>query len=155
MKLFTNEEKLISSNEDKIILTNYRLLISEKEWGGTYEKSIFLEHICAIEINFISNKIFLFLAVLFVVLSLSAFSVSSFYNTVDSAGPQFIIPLIVAILFFVIWWFSRKHIISTKSNGNVSIDFSVKGMKKESIDNFVNKVSEAKILRIKAISNNI
>ncbi len=59
MKLLPNEEKLITSNEDRIILTNFRITKRDEIWGKSYRISIFLEDISSIEVHFKSNCIFL------------------------------------------------------------------------------------------------
>ena len=59
MKLLQNEEKLITSEEDRMILTNYRITKRDEIWGKSYKISIFLEDISSIEVHFKSNIVFL------------------------------------------------------------------------------------------------
>ena len=61
MKLLPNEEKLITSNEDKIVLTNHRIQMTDSFWGQSFTISIFLEDISSIEIKYKSNILLLIL----------------------------------------------------------------------------------------------
>lgn len=45
MYLLTNEIEILSSNENKVILTNQRIHLEDKEWGHSYNITIFLEDI--------------------------------------------------------------------------------------------------------------
>jgi hypothetical protein len=62
MQLLPNEEILVSSNQDKVILTNQRIHLSDSEWGKSYQITIFLEDISSIEMLYKSNPLLLVLA---------------------------------------------------------------------------------------------
>lgn len=64
MKLLKNEELEISSNGDKIVLTNQRIMMKDKVWGKSYNIYIFLEKISSIETQYKSNILFVILGVL-------------------------------------------------------------------------------------------
>lgn len=55
MKLLPNENKLLTLNEDKIILTNLRIQMTDSVWGQSFSISIFLEDISSIESKYKSN----------------------------------------------------------------------------------------------------
>lgn len=136
MKLLPNEEKLLTSNGEKIVLTNYRIQMDDSILGQSYSISIFLENISSIEIKYKNNILFLILG------ALSAIG--------GFAGGSPELGLIVGGIFIAIWWFTRKHVVSISSDGGSSLDFQVSGMKMEQIYDFRYNVELAKQERIQA-----
>jgi hypothetical protein len=134
MKQLPGEEKLITSNGNKVILTNYRIQMSDSELGKSYLISIFLEDISSIEVKYKSNIIFIIIGI--VALLAGAY--------LDKAGPG----AILCCIFIAIWWFSRQHIISISSNGGAALNFLVTGMSETNINDFVDNVSNAKHARV-------
>lgn len=137
MKLLKDEEKLVTSNADKIILTNYRIHLKDAgELGQSFSISIFLENISSIEVKYKSNFVLLIIAAICLI---GAFLMNSEMQT---AG------LVSAAICIVIWWFTRKHIISISSNGGSSLNFEVQGMGEDKISDFIYHISEAKLNRV-------
>lgn len=144
MKLLPNEERLVSSNGDKIILTDHRIQMTDRAWGHSFTISMFLENISSIEIKYRSNTLLL---VLGIVITLGGVYMGGQFH-----GSQ---PLAVGIAlggsFLLGWWFSRKHVISISSNGGSPLNFEVQGMSEEEINHFVYRVSLAKRERVQRI----
>jgi len=140
MKLLPTEEKLITSNEDKIILTNHRIQMTDSVWGQSITISIFLEDISSLEIKYKSNIIFIILSIICLL------------GGASSAGQEGSTALIGGLvfggIFFALWWFTRKHIISISSDGGASLNFMVQGMGDDKIDDFIHNISLAKQTRV-------
>lgn len=145
MKLLPNEEKLITSNEDKIVLTNHRIQMTDSLWGQSFTIWIFLEDISSIEIKYRSRIAFLILAAISV---LTGYAMSIRFR----GNPEMFSGLIVGGIFFALWWFSRKHVISISSNGGSALNFMVQGMADEKINDFAYKVSLAKLTRVNQLA---
>ncbi len=62
MQHLPDEEILVTSNQDTIVLTNQRIHMSDKQWGRTYQITIFLENISSIEVLYKSNPLFIIIA---------------------------------------------------------------------------------------------
>lgn len=140
MKLLQNEEQLLTSNGDKIILTNHRIQLTDSVWGQSFSISIFLEDISSIETKYKSNILLLILGAICVL--------GGFYIAGNGGGQAMVGGIVIGGIFFAIWWFTRKHIISISSNGGASLNFIVQGMGEDIINNFVYRVSLAKQTRV-------
>lgn len=142
MLMLTNEEKLVTSNQDKVVLTNQRVFMRESQWGQSYAISIFLEDISSVETKYKSNIFFIVVAVISIVVGVVL-------------GAKQRVGLIVGGIFLLLWWFSRKHIISISSDGGSTMNFLVEGMRDEKIEGFIQSVSEAKLKRVNELSSGI
>lgn len=139
MKLLPNEEKLITSNGEKVILTNHRIQMDDSSWGKSFTISIFLEDISSIEIKYKSNLIFIILGVPFILAGVVLSKI---------AGEMFGLGLVIGLILIALWFFSRKHVISISSNGGSVMNFLIKGMSDENVAEFVYNVSQAKQTRV-------
>ena len=140
MKLLPNEEKLITSNADKIVLTDHRIQMTDSVWGKTFTISIFLEDISSIETKYKSKILFIILGAICVL--------GGVYIAGEYSADEGIALLILGVIFFAVWWFTRKHIVSISSDGGSSLNFMVHGTGKEKIQDFVHSVSVAKQKRV-------
>ena len=138
MNLLTNEETLITSKGNNIILTNRRIYMKQSQWGSAYSISIFLEDISSLETKYNSNIIFILLAVI---------SVLAGVYLAKENGQALVAGLIFGALFLALWFYTRKHIISISSDGGASLNFKVEGMADDKIDAFIASVSDAKLKR--------
>lgn len=143
MHFLSDEDLIVSSNENKVILTNLRIHLSDSEWGRSYSNTLFLEDISSIEVRYRSNIIFLGLGIL----GLLAWLGVATNESVSTR--QSMLYLGVAIVLLVLYWLSRKHVISISPNGGKSINFEVSSMDSLQIEDFVGKVQEAKLSRLK------
>ncbi|MDB5198745.1 MAG: hypothetical protein JWO92_708 [Chitinophagaceae bacterium] len=141
MTLLANEEQLVTSNGNKVILTTHRIQMTDSDWGSSYKIVIFLEDISSIETRFKSNIIFLILGCLGILFGF--YFSSQRYN-----GSTLNIGFIGGIILLGLWLFSKKHVISVSSDGGNSLNFEVGQMSKEQIENFTDNVQSAKAKRI-------
>jgi hypothetical protein len=140
MTLLPGENKLITSDNDRMILTNYRITKQDEIWGKSYKISIFLEDISSIEVHFKSHIVLLIIGVLMV---LAGLGMSIEAGPIVSVGS-----IVVGGIFIAIWWFSRKHIVSIFSDGGSTLNILAKGMSDSKIDDFITSVQEAKLKRM-------
>lgn len=140
MKLLPNEEKLITSNSEKIILTNHRIQMTESVWGQSFTISIFLENISSFEIKYKNN-------ILFFILGLICLG-GGIFMAGQEVSEGLIGGLVLGSIFFALWRGTRKHIISISSDGGASLNFIVQGMSDDAIADFIHKVSVAKQTRV-------
>jgi hypothetical protein len=143
MKLLPNEVKILSSNSEKVILTDHRVQLTDIVAGGSFTISIFLEDISSIETRYKSN---IWLLILGGISVLGGLLIPGRYGG-NHLGPG----LVVGLIFFVIWWFTRKHIVAISSNGGSALNFIAEGMSAETINDFVYNVSVAKQKRVNAL----
>jgi hypothetical protein len=138
MQLLPGEEELIISNEDKIILTNQRIHMSDKLYGRRYQITIFLEDVATIENHYkgdlgylVPGLICLFIALINVV------------NLILLVGDIFL-----GLIFLVLWLNSRRRLITLTSKGGKSMGIEVEGMSREQVDDFIYEVQRAKLERV-------
>lgn len=141
MKLLQNEVKLFSSNEDKIILTDDRIMMRDEVAGKAYKISIFLEDISSIEVQYKSNTSLLIIATVLALASLVIMSGKG-------GGQTAVVGLVIAGFFITIWWITRKHLMTISSNGGSSLNFLVQGMSDDEIEDFITTVQAAKLKRV-------
>lgn len=140
MDLLINEKQILLSNDEIVVLTNYRIFMKNKSWGNNFYISIFLEDISSVENKYTSKIIYIFYS-LFCILMSVVLSNSTNLN-IQQISPS--IGVLTAIIFFVLWSSSRKNVISIASNGGSKLEFLVGGMSEKSIENFIYQVSNAK-----------
>lgn len=144
MTLLPGEEQLVTSNNEKIVLTTQRIVMRDIERSYMHSVEIFLEDISSIEIKYTSNIKLLQFGVLGVL------GVTSFYFNIASAiGPGII--LLASLILIGWWWFSRQHIVSISSKGGGALNFQIDSIPLEKIEAFIDKVQQAKAARIKQL----
>ncbi|MEO6289130.1 MAG: hypothetical protein ABIO76_04385 [Ginsengibacter sp.] len=141
MTLLPNEEKLVISNGDKIILTTHRIRLKDRDWYGSYSMDIFLEDISSIETKYKGNVIFLILGCL-------ALSSTLYFSMREYTSGSLSFNFIAGIVLLVLWWFSRKHLVSITSHGCTSLVFETGKIPREQVENFIYKIQLAKAKRI-------
>jgi len=141
MKLLPNEEQLFISKNKKMILTNHRVQLVEREWGQSSSITIFLEDISSIETKFKSDIWLLILAPLLV---LGGFYVGGF--VVDDIAT--VAGGILGLLSIATWWSTRKRLISISSDGGAQLNFAPHGMDTDKINELVQAVLIAKKARV-------
>ncbi len=60
--------------------------------------------------------------------------------------------LLGAIVFALVWWSTRRHVVSLSSDGGSSLDFRVSGMSNVQIEDFTHQLSLAKLERIQQLN---
>ena len=141
MKLLQNEENILTSNDNSVVLSNLRIYMHSISLGRAYTISIFLEDISSIELKYTSVILFLGLAVLCIILgTLGAMN--------NERSNLFMAGVVFGLIFLALWWFSRKHVISVASNGGSVLNFGVSGMSDASMEDFLYQLSNAKLARV-------
>jgi len=148
MKLLIHEEEILTANDNKIILTNQRIQMNEKDWGSAYSITIFLEDISSIEIRYNSVITFLILGGVALLVCILALVSSNAYS--NNQG-YVLISLAAALFFFFLYWLSKKHVISVCPNGGKPLNFEITQMKEEQIQDFFNKLQAAKGKRMQEL----
>lgn len=141
MILLPGEEKLVTSNGEKIILTNHRIYMADSDWYSSFSIVIFLEDISSIQTKYVGNIVFLILGCL----ALSSGIYGSFQNYPHGS---FNFGYIGGAILFLLWWLSRRNLISISSHAGSSLNFQVEQLSKEQIENFIFKIQSAKAKRI-------
>lgn len=142
MNLLANEQTILTSNENRVTLTNLRLNISTKEWKNT----IFLEDISSIEVRSKSNFIFLTLGILVL---LFAVGLTINGTTENSSANWLAYP--ISLLMFFLYFRTKENIISITPNGGKAIHISVRKINNEQTEDFIEKIQVAKVERLKEI----
>jgi hypothetical protein len=144
MHLLSNETVLVRSNDDKIILTDLRLHMTSRKYGRNYQVTMFLEDICSIHNVYRSNTYYLMLAI-----------VSFFWGAASSTNRENIASiyggLILGGIFLSLWLSTRGHQVTFYSKGGSTLSFFVDQMGDDQIEDFVHRVEEARLQRIKQL----
>jgi hypothetical protein len=141
MQLLPNEETLVTSESERLILTTRRIRLKDKQWGRSHTVIIFLEDISSIENLYKSNILFLALAACGLFAGVLFFNDGS--NTEIRNGG-----FIAGILFLLLWLNSRTHVVTISSNGGAKLNFVVEAMGESDVEEFLYNVSLAKAKRV-------
>ncbi|HEY4207832.1 MAG TPA: hypothetical protein VGM31_13505 [Puia sp.] len=145
MNLLSNEIILVKSNDDTIILTNLRLHMTSRKWGKTYQTTIFLEDISSIENAYKNNISYLIFAII-------AFFAGVVYITTNRYLIVYTyMAFIMGGIFLSLWLSFRGQTVTFCSKGGQSLSFFVDRMNSEQVDDFIHKVEEARLRRIRQL----
>ncbi|WP_053992912.1 hypothetical protein [Mangrovimonas sp. TPBH4] len=128
MQGIENEKVLLESSSKQLRLTTHRLRYHQTPKSSSDFTSIMLDRISSIELTYLKSSIWL---LVFGILT---------------------IPLVVGIFLIISFFSSKKHVVSVNSLGGKSIVFETKGMKRDFLEDFIDKVESASL---KLKSNNI
>ena len=144
MNLLSNETILVKSNDDTIILTNLRIHMTSRKWGRSYQTTIFLEDISSIENAYKSNLSYLIFAI-----------IAFFGGAIYIGNRDFILytymGLILGGIFLSLWLSNRGQQVTFCSKGGHSLSFFVDHMNSEQVEDFIQKVEEARIQRLRQL----
>ncbi|HYE55516.1 MAG TPA: hypothetical protein VD996_11755 [Chitinophagaceae bacterium] len=140
------EEQLIASNGGKIILTNLRVYMKEKEGTGYYVNSIFLEEISSVELRFKSNISLAWLGPVAIMAGLLLYNNA----VVSSWAPGLLI--LTGVVLLALYFISRKRVVCITSRGGSSLNFDTAKISGEEVEKFMTNVQEAKLKRIHSLS---
>ncbi len=133
MKLISNESVISKSTNNAIVLTNYRLFHN----AGRFDfASIMVDKISSIQVKHISHFWLLVSGILFGLgIIIGAFD---YHLELFGIGSG-IIGLALIILFFS----TRKHVISVSPDGGHPINFTTRGMSKSEIKALISKIEKS------------
>lgn len=135
----TNETKTLSVKNGLFTLTDALVGLDGQRRGGTHRMHVFLEDIGSMEYVFKSNWIFLGIGILFGIASLGTIGQSGFGNI-----PVFTGPLIIALIFLALWWFSRRKILTISSKAGTHLDLLVTHLSSETVQKLEQAILKAK-----------
>ena len=144
MQLFNDENLIVKSNEDKVILTSHRISYNDSSFASTTKQTIMLEHITSCESKETTKTILLVLVIVCLVLLFISTGGGDFKNL----GP---IGMAGAILFGVFYFKSKRSSVII-SSPSTKIVINTKGMKSDAINRFIDQVEKAKHERLMSIS---
>ena len=147
MKLLPNEKMLVTSDNNKLALTNQRISLTENAWGGGYFISIFLENISSIEKKFKTDTVFLLIGCFALF-----FGYVFFTNGEERDHGTATVISSLGIICLIFWVISWKYVVTISSNGGASLNFVVNGIKRERVDDFLDKLSLAQAERMKSLN---
>jgi hypothetical protein len=145
MQLLPDEQLLVASNQDRIILTSQRIHLTDKEWGRSYKITFFLENISSIENVYKSNPGLLLIGALGLVVGIA--TINREYQSGLAFGG-----FTVAVVFLLVWLNSRRHVVTISSKGGGKLNFLVERMGEAEVQDFIDKVQAAKANRMKQFS---
>jgi hypothetical protein len=140
MQLFPNEEYLVRSNNDLLVLTTHRIQSKSKDWGSSYENTLFLEDISSIEIRYSSLFLALVIGIFLIVGGL-------IWSNNEGISP-FNYSTIAGAFAILVYFVSRRHVISITPDGGNPINLDIGHMGSEEIHDFIDKVQLAKAARV-------
>jgi hypothetical protein len=130
-----NETRLLSSDDDRLLLTTHRVRFEAKSAAFRRVTSILLEEVSACEIASTSKPWLFTLALLFVLLGLLGLEGP---HTNDAK-----LSFLIALFFGLAYLATRRQVISVRSSGG-SINVPTRGMGLERAMDFIDQVELAK-----------
>ena len=118
MESIENEKLILESDNRQIMLTSHRLRYHESTSKNSNFISLMLDKISSIELTYQSNIWLLIIGII-------------------------TIPLIIGIVFIIQFFTTKRHVVSIIPDGGKPIVFETKGMKRDYLEDFINKVEDA------------
>lgn len=146
LTLFPDERIITESNEQSVILTTHRICYEKQEWGNSYNQSIMLEHITSCE-NRSKNKYWL------IIIAGFAIAIGLFNATINNNEGILGVCLLIALLLGLLFQFTKKNLIIIGSPSTKMV-INVKGMHKDTVLSFINKIEQAKHTRLTTLNQN-
>jgi len=145
MKLLIDEQEILSSNDDKLIITNKRIILTEDK----LTTSIFHENISSVQYRMQEIKLFLWLSILFAVIAFG-FGIADIEQ--NQKMPFVTYSILIGLAFLVLWLYSKKKDVKISSDGGASMHIALSSLKDADIYHFVDTLQQAKDDRIMVIS---
>lgn len=142
---FEDEKILGSSDNNSMALTTHRIHYnSGSSFGGEYI-TMNLENISSIEVKYSSNYYLFILAGLGIIFTLFLLVNGRNNNLLFlSTG--------LSISFVLLYFYSRKKVISICSNGASRMNIKANNMSSKAISNYLDKIAKAKNERINVLN---
>lgn len=130
MNLIANESILVKSESETIILTTHRIRYQDKHTLT----SIMLKQVSGVGVKYTSQPILILLAI---ISGLGGVFLLGYTDTETA-----VLALVASGVLIALFFSSRKHVISI-SSASARLVFHTKGMSKQAVENFVDKVEDA------------
>ncbi|RFP66401.1 hypothetical protein D0N36_03370 [Hymenobacter lapidiphilus] len=141
-----NGESLITQSPNNVVmLTSHRIRYNAASSSYAHLVSMMLEKVSSCEVRYQSHPGLLILGLL--VAGLGSLGFAGNGDTQAMAMAAIVIGLVLVLVYFS----TRKHIVSIASDGGSRIGFETKGMKREAIVAFVNAIEKAKVKRVEQL----
>lgn len=131
--LLPEENVITRSPDDQIVLTNFRIRYANNR--GKDIVSLMLDNVDSIRTRFESSPWLIILGI--------ACLVAAAVFAADDEGYYAIITGIAGITCFLLYWNSRRHVV-TIASASASIVFQIKDMTTESVLQFINQIEDAR-----------
>jgi hypothetical protein len=133
IEMLQNEQVVLSSENDALVLTTKRVRYKSEVWGSTELVSMTLNSVASCVYKTKSYPIILILAAI-----VFAFAF---------VGPSRSAPIIIffVVILVVAYFLTRQAVLSISSNGGESIVAPVKGMGQDKITKFIDAVENQKL----------
>ncbi|WP_162054750.1 PH domain-containing protein [Pontibacter pamirensis] len=135
-QLFENEQIITQSSEGVVTLTTHRIRYATSGWGHAQITSMMLESISSIQSHFKSVP-------LLIILGATAFIAGIFLGANNEGGGA-VASFAVGAMLIILYFASRKHVVTVSSKGGAAFSFLAKGMDQYEITRFIDQVEEAK-----------
>jgi hypothetical protein len=146
MNLFEGEQIITTTDSNIVVLTTHRIRSNNSvSWGQHNTTSIMLEKVSAIQATYISFPILLVLAG---TMGLGAALVSG----QSGVGGGIALLIVLAIVFVIGYFATRKHVCVIVSDGGSKIVFETANMKKDVLNSFIDQVERAKYKRVSQVA---
>ena len=141
-KYLFDGERAISESGDKVVtLTSHRVRYNSSSTGSGHVVSIMLEKISSIEVHYKSWILVLLIGILLVA--------GGLLMGAQNQGDAMILGIGFGGLCILAYFITRKHVVTIASDGGAKINFQTKGMKSDTLLDFINKIEVAKASRLR------
>lgn len=144
-QLMPDESILKYSDSNLVTLTSHRVRYNNSEWGSSNFISIMLEKISSTQVLYSSYPALWILGSVLIIVGVIMFSDNGRQHGYG------VLPCIVGIFLIAAYFSSRKHICIISSDGGSKIAFRTEGMSTATLIDLVDKIEEAKCVRLKEI----
>lgn len=136
--LLLEGEEIITESANKLVtLTNYRIRYHNSSLGQAHLVSIMLNKVSSVEVKYKSWWLLLIPSALLLI--------GGMLIGAQGNADVMIVGVIAGLLLALIYILSRRHVITIYSDSGSRINFQTKGMHKDKVLEFVNKIEKAKI----------
>ncbi|MDX2285493.1 MAG: hypothetical protein NW241_15105 [Bacteroidia bacterium] len=132
MTLLPNEQRILSSSNGRFILTDRRAILEGETFGQAYTIHCFLEDISAVEYAYTSNRIMLVFGVICIVLAPFTLAISLFG----------------ALIFFGVWWGTRKRAVRLTAHAGTTLDVLIDSLSTDKVNELLYAVLKYKEERV-------